>query len=105
MQRVVFELGEEQSPARVDDRLVAQPIGEAETRRDIVLVGRPAARQPRQELHELTLGAVIEIVPDAHVGCQLVADLPVVLEPRRIDLAVHRVRHVADRDLVVAEER
>ena len=32
---------------------------------------------------------MIEVVADAHVRGQLVADLPVVLVPRRVDLAVH----------------
>ena len=48
---------------------------------------------------------VVEVVPKPQVHRQLAADLPVVLHPPRINLAVHVVGHVADGHAVVAEER
>src|SRR5213593_999173 len=98
VQPVVLELGEEKTIAAAEDCPLGCQECKSGARRQVVLVGRPPARQPWLELDPLALRSVIEIIADAQIRGQAWRDLPIVLIPRRIDFALEDPREVADGD-------
>src|SRR5262245_49936334 len=105
MERIVFQLGEEDAVTAADDGAVVGLIRKPKPRRKVIQLGPPRAREPWVDLHPFAVRAAIHVPANTKIRGQAITQLPVVLEPRGVYLSLQRIREIADRDGEVTNER
>ena len=83
---VVRRKGVEQPVAAADGGAVVDLERETRSRREVGLLDRQPARQPREEFRLFAVTVGVEVVPKPQVERQPVRDAPVVLDPRAPDV-------------------